>query len=778
MQEKFALKKTLRKVAAVGTSIAMVGVTLSGALAVGTLGNYPSPFTKNVGETVVVWGADTDSAAVQDVLAGLPGTGTTSGTTQPVVPGKVLYGVNSLGTQKTDDLFQKGDTEDMALGTLLNVSTEFGSTLQDNQVGGLLDSSINIDIGSVSDDYTMHEEVFFNGAATNGSSVESGLTFDRSEEWKERVFLQIPTNSLGYRFKFDKVLKSGNFLNDSSSADPIVLPFLGKTLEITSATNTSITAIVGTQQRLSAGDSVVVNVAGVQRTVTLKGTSASKADVEVDGQPLTITEDSTRTFRFSTGTNVQVRVQDVFNEDGVANDRATLIVGEDARKTYNSGDEYIGEDEDDPIWTWNLVGLRTNNPTLEVKNALSVDNWDETENPAVKHALYVGDYLCLPNNYVCLVFDGTSEADESFQQYEIRSDVSRALSNEDTDAAKREGARTISFKAVGVSDQGFRAGGSDTDEVVMAINESQITLSRKEQDGSEFIQFANTTVTWGAFEGLYNSTLNDAFTLDFKSSSIPVDIHYSNSTSKGNITLDFGTADSTTAAGGYGDTDGNVILRFENDTATTFTYLGDSDSDTTTANDVRYNDMGTYYDISGKEENLRTSSGVVLYDPKASQSADTLKFALPGDATDYKALVRVAQPKEGTTGSGVVVKSASVTMRDTDVADLTAYNVVAVGGPCVNKATRQLLNMAADSPACGTDSGLTGAGDAVVELKANGAKSALLVWGWEADDTRRAAVLLKNPDTFKQKLTEAGKTDQTSVTVKGTDLSLSGITVA
>ena len=34
---KICFKKTLRKVAAVGTSIAMVGVTLSGALAVGTL---------------------------------------------------------------------------------------------------------------------------------------------------------------------------------------------------------------------------------------------------------------------------------------------------------------------------------------------------------------------------------------------------------------------------------------------------------------------------------------------------------------------------------------------------------------------------------------------------------------------------------------------------------------------------------------------------------------------------------------------------------------------
>ena len=115
----------------------------------------------------------------------------------------------------------------MALGTLLNVSTEFGSTLQDNQVGGLLDSSINIDIGSVSDDYTMHEEVF-SMVQQNGSSVESGLTFDRSEEWKREHSYKYQQVALVIGSKFDKVLKSGNFLNDSSSADPIVLPFLGR----------------------------------------------------------------------------------------------------------------------------------------------------------------------------------------------------------------------------------------------------------------------------------------------------------------------------------------------------------------------------------------------------------------------------------------------------------------------------------------------------------------------------------------------------------------------
>src|SRR3989338_9627398 len=76
MQEKFALTKTLRKIAAVGTSLALVGVTVSGALAAG-LGDLPSPFTNKVAETVVVVGSTTDDAAAQDVIAALGGMSST-----------------------------------------------------------------------------------------------------------------------------------------------------------------------------------------------------------------------------------------------------------------------------------------------------------------------------------------------------------------------------------------------------------------------------------------------------------------------------------------------------------------------------------------------------------------------------------------------------------------------------------------------------------------------------------------------------------------------------
>jgi hypothetical protein len=112
-------------------------------------------------------------------------------------------------------------------------------------------------------------------------------------------------------------------------------------------------------------------------------------------------------------------------------------------------------------------------------------------------------------------------------------------------------------------------------------------------------------------------------------------------------------------------------------------------------------------------------------------------------------------------------------MTAAEAGDVTTLNknVVAVGGPCVNAAVRKILNLG-DAPVCGTASGLT-EGTAVLELKDLGTKKALLVYGWEADDTRRAAIVVKSPASFKD-----GLTGKTKATVRGTSLDVSGITIA
>ncbi|MEM7817310.1 MAG: S-layer protein [Candidatus Aenigmatarchaeota archaeon] len=80
-------------------------------------------------------------------------------------------------------------------------------------------------------------------------------------------------------------------------------------------------------------------------------------------------------------------------------------------------------------------------------------------------------------------------------------------------------------------------------------------------------------------------------------------------------------------------------------------------------------------------------------------------------------------------------------------ADKAAKNVISVGGPCVNRVTAELLGKA--YPACGEASGIT-PGTALIKLVENafgGNKVALVVAGWEAEDTREATSALQNFET-------------------------------
>src|SRR3989344_7101771 len=80
-----------------------------------------------------------------------------------------------------------------------------------------------------------------------------------------------------------------------------------------------------------------------------------------------------------------------------------------------------------------------------------------------------------------------------------------------------------------------------------------------------------------------------------------------------------------------------------------------------------------------------------------------------------------------------------------EVTDVSAYNAIVVGGPAANKIAASLLGL--EYPAYGAASNLE-AGEAILKLVSNGANTALLVFGWEKDDTARAAKVLQSYDAY------------------------------
>lgn len=114
--------------------------------------------------------------------------------------------------------------------------------------------------------------------------------------------------------------------------------------------------------------------------------------------------------------------------------------------------------------------------------------------------------------------------------------------------------------------------------------------------------------------------------------------------------------------------------------------------------------------------------------------------------------ITVERPQRIEIGSAVLASQVS---------DPSAANVVTVGGSCINSVTAEIMGLT--YPACGADSGLA-EGEGIVKLYESGDKVAIVVAGWEAEDTTRATRVLADYKMYQ----EAGQLVGTEVKVTGT----------
>jgi hypothetical protein len=114
--------------------------------------------------------------------------------------------------------------------------------------------------------------------------------------------------------------------------------------------------------------------------------------------------------------------------------------------------------------------------------------------------------------------------------------------------------------------------------------------------------------------------------------------------------------------------------------------------------------------------------------------------------------ITVERPQRIEIGSAVLASQVS---------DPTAANLISVGGPCINSVTAEVMGLT--YPACGADSGLA-EGEGIVKLYESGGKVAIVVAGWEAEDTTRATRVLADYKTYQ----EAGQLVGSEVKVTGT----------
>ena len=777
---QIALKKTLKKVAAVSTSLALAGITVSSALAAG-LGDLPSPFGSDMAKNVVVYGsAGSDMAAVNDVLSAVGG-GMLSGSGTTYTVG----GMNTAPLMASD--FETGERNDVAVGTAL--STDFGTELDETDAIGLKKMNIPIDIGS-DKDYDAHEVIDLE----SGSAKLTDALEETDEDFGDKTFIKVPSESMSYYVKFEENLDATNNITGASTDDTITFPFLGKNLVITGATATSVTAYSGDKVALKVGDVVKVG----DKSVKLDGIDDDSALINVDGEDDSVDEGDRERIN-----GVEIFVDNVFNSDDDVNDKAVLVVqgsAGEAIESFDDGENFVDENKDHYLWEWDLSGLSgTSKDTIVMGVTLNQDLNDPTETfdkkimdlgllKENKAFLSEGDYLCLPYRYACLVLEGPAN-DLTWNDYTFESNKNKDLNltylgtgsfTKDIDNAK-----TLEISAVGVGeDRGLTVvkglgtfGDIDDAQRVWIYYNGSLAGSNNGVLGNAslaiYYQDSDTSNPIRAdLDG--SAAIGDFADSIFITNGSRYFARFDNGDYNARMYANITVGNPNTVYFIVGGLNGASNLTFKfvptSNTTSGITWLGTADGDAATG-DFLYGST----DITGYSDSVRRLDGAVVKSPEGNIDNDKVTVAVPND-DEYKFWIKVAKPKSAgsVTPSGSAPKGPSLAMKDSEVGDVASLgkNVITVGGPAVNKVTASLLGLT--FPTYGSGVAGLSEGKAMLEMKdVAGGKKALLVYGWEADDTRRAALVVKNHDSFSTQLK-----DKNSVMVSGTTLTVSGITVA
>jgi hypothetical protein len=382
---------------------------------------------------------------------------------------------------------------------------------------------------------------------------------------------------------------------------------------------------------MNVGDSVEVE----GKTITLKNVGSGGAViVDVDGVTKQISASGTEQVG-----DIEIYNQEFFYTNELSERAATLVVGEEATKTYTDGDAYIGEDEDDPKWVWDIAGTTGGSPTLGIKNGAALIFDDPDDNPPS-----IGDSLAFPNDFVQLTvesytvskykdytFDATGGQDELYftnGTTEKRSGLVRDL---------------IHLHADGDGDDGFTVLGNETDDVYLY---DTAVLS----EGIE-VYWYDTDVNHPVFAGNGTSVIN-GITLEYDDTTYTIaGAAYTQNTT---VQFDVEEASGQNFTVSFASTGGRTSDSYYLEESTDRSYLN-------------YTNDNIARDISSWEKDTRTEAGTIIYNPDASDYE--VKIGVPSDSSaDFK--VNIAFSTESSTivsggGGGAVTMPVGVSKTDT-----------------------------------------------------------------------------------------------------------------
>jgi hypothetical protein len=710
------MKRFIKKIAAAGAGGLMLLSTFGGALAVGeTLADLPAPFIQN-------------DAWVSTAMV----VGSAAGTNDDVARTTLKTYFDSYATATAAGLGNQIDTQEVKLQDNVATSDGLDTVYDDTDSDIFLDSTVSI--GGT--DYDFHTELQLDNTA-GMLDVETSLT-SSDDKYETDPKLEIKKDAIKYCYVFDETV---NLTSVVSSSNPFDMNFLGRSYRVdTINSNTSFTVQVGDTWTGHPGETYTGN--GITMEVIAIDTNSAIVDFGNDQR--TINEGST----VSKGT-IDIYLDTAIAGVGSAEEAvATFVIGEDARKTYNDGDAFPiycspsdshGDpdcDENNPDWVWDLKGLEDS--TSSSGNSICIENdfyaYNNQDDPAG-----VGEYYALPNGFVYLGIDSLTVADDDYMRVtitadDVSDDLSDAISGLPTDAALvqitsnvEEGLVIESSNLGNLGSNSAISSDVKTDTVYLWANDTYAgnnTLLIFYYDSDNDLQFAgnisvnNNSVQWGYIN--YENTKSDDMKLSFYGNGQDTNLIWvgfvpdSSLSSNDSLWFRLNTEGASSGSGiwnGFGDTEGSS----ENDEVVWGSTTEPNITSSTSANTF----------IGGKQYDLRTGYGLIVYDLDSAGDNDVFTLDIPND--QVKANIGLYEGGAAATIEPVLTTESGASGYD---------YLILVGGPCVNSLTAEWMGLG--YPSCGEASTIA-QDTAIIKLMEQDGKTALIVAGWEQADTQRAA---------------------------------------
>ncbi|MGE0792790.1 MAG: S-layer protein [Candidatus Woesearchaeota archaeon] len=689
------VKNNVKKIIALGASVALVGTTLAGAMAY-TLADYPQPFVMD-GQVdgVIVVG---HSAAMSDMVGAID-----------IAASIQASAVTTTSVAASGSVSLEGG-EDFAI----DMNEDYGSAVEydEGDLEGFADDTVSINDSDI--DYKEYLTI-----ADTGVRIETSLDtgYKTEENYGTEPYMEIGAGDIGYYIEFE----DGAGVAYTDVADEFEIDFLGKSIKIIGAGDGAAVDTVGTitveasaEHFLIEGD--MVEVEG--KEVTLVRVGETSVIVSVDGQTKVIADGDDA--EFDQADDFEVEVDSIFYDSGADDNGANLILGDVITKTYADGDAlqiFDGEDDEDVAdWVWSIV---TNDATDMLESIGIINNPDfdyertVAEDDDERVAFKMGEELMLPNEYAAIQFAGWDDnAMAKYDTLEISFDKEKLCPDAACAVPDATDGEVIKFTSS--ADGAFYVDSGDT------------------SDYDEMLVYGTTGAIYYLDDGDY---INSGETIGAADSFI--------------FMLDDDEVEVTPVAGVTGDVytinfmDGVTVvdtLTFETDA----TYTGFLADDANAAFDFTDADnTALSYD---DDDNHRTTYGVYFEDMDNMYEDDEIVLNVP----HARQLAQIVIKSQGTVTSAAaggvsqVINPASLglAVEDINAPTLGSKPMIVVGGPAINTVAAALMN----NPTSEEIAASFEAGKAMIKFY--GDHNAVLVAGYEAMETQGACNVLADYKTY------------------------------